>query len=130
LAITGAMNLAQQTASFMSGQVIEALAKSNPKMPQRAVDLVREEVSAVLAENMPGLQEMIVSSYSAHFTRSEINDVVTFYETETGKKVIRVMPAVLQELMVTGKRWGQSLTPIAEKRISERLQREGFIPRK
>ncbi|GAA0918840.1 DUF2059 domain-containing protein [Luteibacter anthropi] len=49
----------------------------------------------------------MVPVYQKHFTDKEIDELLKFYSTPTGQKVIREMPATMAEGMQIGKAWGQ-----------------------
>lgn len=49
----------------------------------------------------------MVPVYQKHFTDKEIDELLKFYGTPTGQKVIREMPATMAEGMQIGKTWGQ-----------------------
>jgi hypothetical protein len=73
-------------------------------------------------KNMPW-DEMLDSTvpvYQKHFTKGDINALVTFYGTPTGQKVVREMPAITAEAM-------QNMLPLLQKQmatINRRLQAE------
>ncbi|MDF3982004.1 DUF2059 domain-containing protein [Luteibacter sp. PPL201] len=49
----------------------------------------------------------MVPVYQKHFTDKEIDELLKFYSTPTGQKVIKEMPATMAEGMQIGKQWGQ-----------------------
>ncbi len=73
-------------------------------------------------KNMPW-NEMIqamVPSYQKHFTKGDVDSLVTFYSSPTGQKVLREMPAVMSDAM-------ESMMPIMEKymgTVKERIDQE------
>ena len=63
------------------------------------------------------LVQKLVPVYSKHFTEQEIVDLLNFYNTSTGKKMIDKMPVILQESMEIGRKWGIELAQKIEKEI-------------
>ena len=55
------------------------------------------------------LTALIVPIYKKHLTQEDVDAMITFYATPTGKKLINTMPAIMQESMITGQRWGQGI---------------------
>lgn len=45
------------------------------------------------------MQPMIVNVYDKHFSEQEIADMLAFYKTDTGQKILEKMPVVMQESM-------------------------------
>jgi uncharacterized protein len=61
-------------------------------------------------KNMPwdGMIQAMVPSYQKHFTKGDIDSLVTFYSSPTGQKVLREMPAIMSDAM-------ESMMPITQK---------------
>lgn len=68
------------------------------------------------------LTELVVPIYDKHLTHDDVRQLITFYETPVGKKLIAVQPKIMQESMLAGQRWGQE---IAE-RVARKLREEGY----
>lgn len=128
LEMTGALAIGQQMSAAVVGQMTQALRHTRPDMPQRVLDVLADEVNAVIGENLAGLKDLMIPLYHKHFTRSEIEEMIRFYSTGLGQKVIRVMPMLVSESMQAGQQWGQTLSPLIEQRIKARLKSEGYDP--
>lgn len=125
LEVTGAMAVSQQMAGAASGQLAETIGKLRPDIPAEIVEVLPEEVEAVFEENMDTFKSAVVVLYHTHFTAPEIKEMICFYGTDLGRKMIKVTPALMRDSMEIGRRWGQSLGPQIDARIRARLQKEG-----
>lgn len=65
---------------------------------------------------------MILPVYAKYYTEDEINQLIAFYKTPVGKKVISTMPQLMQESMQIGQEWGEKL---AEK-IYNQIEEKGY----
>ncbi len=74
------------------------------------------------------LVQKLVPVYSKHFTEQEIVDLLNFYNTSTGKKMIEKMPAILEESMEIGRKWGIELAQKIEEEISVSTKSEYSSP--
>ena len=74
------------------------------------------------------LVKKLVPVYSKHFTEQEIVDLLNFYNTSTGKKMIEKMPAILEESMEIGRKWGIELAQKIEKEIPVSTKSEYSSP--
>ncbi len=61
------------------------------------------------------MQPMMVNVYDKHFNEQEIADMLAFYKTETGQKILQKMPVVMQESM----QMSQSLVQDAMPKIQQ-----------
>lgn len=66
------------------------------------------------------MMQAMVPAYQKHFTKGDINQLIAFYSSSTGQKVLRELPSITAEAM-------QSMMPIMSKqmdRMKERLQQD------
>jgi uncharacterized protein len=126
LDLTGAVQLGQQLSSAMVTQLSNSLRATHANIPKKALDVLPEVVNGVVAENIGGFREIIIRVYDEHLTLEDVNGLTQFYSTDLGRKVIKILPGILQESMVAGQKWGQSLAPEIARRIQARFQKEGI----
>lgn len=127
LDMTGTVALAKQMAAASAAQIVDVVRKVRPDIPQRALDVIPAEVQYVFEANMDSFVEAIIPVYHKHYTGKEIKELLRFYSTDLGRKTIQVMPALMNDSMRVGQKWGESLGPAIEQRINARLKDEGFI---
>jgi hypothetical protein len=125
LETTGALNIGRQMSSYVVRQYTESLRKLRPDIPANALATLPPVVDQVIAENLPRFADMMIPIYHKHFTHGEIRQLLVFYESEVGRKSIQVLPSLVQESMTLGQQWGQSMGPEIERRVRERLAKEG-----
>lgn len=94
---------------------------SNPNVPpifwDRFIARARAERGALI--------DSIVPVYDRHFTVEELREVLRFYETPVGRRMMLAMPDIMRESMVVGQRWGF----VIGQEIGEQLRKEGLAPR-
>jgi uncharacterized protein len=112
LQLTGAAALGGQ----VMAQMLETFKSTMPNVPAK----FWSELAKELDPNE--LVEMVIPIYDKQLSGPEIKDLIKFYETPTGKKLIKVMPAITQESMTVGKEWGRA---IGDKVITK-LKQEGL----
>ncbi|PCK09824.1 MAG: hypothetical protein COA42_01865 [Alteromonadaceae bacterium] len=95
----GAGNLAEQ----MMGQMLPALKSMAPDAPDA---FWADFIAGVDGDE---IENMIIPVYQKYMTGEDVEAINTFYDTKAGKKLITVQPAIMQESMVLGQQWGESL---------------------
>lgn len=111
--ITGAGNLAVQ----MMNQMLIPMKQSMPNVPE-------EFWAKFMAKVDTGeLINMTVPIYAKYFTHDEIKQLLAFYRTPLGQKVIGTLPAVMQESMMAGQKWGEKLS----QQLVDELKAEGYM---
>lgn len=56
-----------------------------------------------------GLEALIVPIYDKYYSHDEIKELIRFYESPVGQKMVRTMPQVLNESMDAGRKWGEEI---------------------
>jgi hypothetical protein len=87
------------------------------------------EVAAKLkAEYAPRFSEPIneaAKAYASRFTEQELKDILAFYKSPAGKKVVVQEPLILQESMTNIDRWASSLSDEIMGRIRAEMKKKG-----
>jgi uncharacterized protein len=128
---TGGTKIASQFAVMVTRQMFSTLKAARPEIPDRALGVMEQELTALFNEKVGtpgGLIDSVIPVYDKYFSHAEVKELLAFYQTSIGKKAIAVLPQVVGESMVAGRRWGESLGPEIERRIDAALKREGLLP--
>lgn len=125
LETTGALSLGRQMSAYVVRHYMDSLRQMRPDIPAAALDTIPPVVDEVIGANLPAFADKMVPLYHRYFTHAEIGQLLAFYQTDVGRKSIQVMPQLLQESMKMGQEWGQALGPEIQRRVKERLKKEG-----
>jgi len=126
--MTGTINIASQVANMTSQEIFDLMIKSTPEIPARAVEIIKTEMTDLISEEMrkEKFYDYFVPIYDKYYSEKEIKALIDFYKTDLGRKLVKVLPYFTQECMIAGKKWGESIAPIAIERITERFKAEGI----
>jgi hypothetical protein len=80
--------------------IMDHIRKSNPDLPEDTFDYIQSKIQAVLSTEMATFMDkwaypLIENDYSA----DELQYIIEFYSSETGKKLVQQMPTVMQQMM-------------------------------
>lgn len=98
-----------------SGTVDVMLAASRATLPvQRAThpDVPEEfwsRFEARITQDAPQLVDSIAVVYARNFTERELNDLLAFYRSPTGRRFRELQPTILTESTAIGQRWGMRI---------------------
>ena len=107
MALTGAANLGQQVIA----QMLTPLKQAIPDAPEAFWDSFMAEV------NPDELVELVVPVYLKHFTQDDLEQLIAFYKTPLGRKLIASTPSVVQESIAAGQSWGRQVAERAIKKL-------------
>ncbi len=75
---------------------------ANPSLP----DEFWSRFEARLTQDAPQLVDSIAVVYARNFTERELNDLVAFYHSPTGRRFRELQPTLVTESAGIGQRWG------------------------
>jgi uncharacterized protein len=93
------------------------------------IDRDYDTIMPLLLEGMNArvneIVDEITALYARTFTAEELREVTAFYRGPTGQKFLQKQPAIMQESMVIGQKFGQSVANEMQSRIVEELRKRG-----
>jgi len=93
-------------------QMFDSMKMQNPAVPAGYFDELMKEVDP------NELIEISIPSYNNHLTHDEIKELLKFYESPIGKKLVEKQPLIVRDAMQAGQAWGLDL----HRRIQKRIQ--------
>lgn len=112
--LSGGMNVSEQIVQMLSAQLRPAY----PLVPE-------DDWNAVMSQVDPEeVKSEIAAVYTKHFTKDELQGLVNFYRSKIGKRLVELLPVVMQESMVAGGEWNQRKA----NEIIEALKAKGHNP--
>ncbi len=113
MAVTGAGNLSMQVMDMM----MKSLRTNTPQVPGPFWDEFMRDI------HEEELLDKVIPIYAKYYTDDEIKELIAFYETPLGRKIVSVTPMIMRESMISGQEWGQQLG----KKAIDRLREKGYI---
>jgi hypothetical protein len=110
-ALAAATELFGLLSKDMIGQVVEnvtaqtwpameaSLRANNPNADPEAFGAMRKEFEAIQKEYMADVLHDAPAIYARNFTAAELHDMMAFYKTPTGAKMLRVTPQITTEIL-------------------------------
>ena len=94
-------------ADKMSSQIFDAMiAQFKPLAPNANWAEIKRKA------NLDGLLYECVPVYDKYYTHDDIKQLIKFYESPLGKKLVETSPLVMNESMAIGQKWGEKLAQV------------------
>ena len=128
LEVTGALEIGEQMSAAVVGEMVSALKSSGSDLPDRAYDVLEEEVRATINEEIASgsFNELMYPIYAKYLDENDLKAALHFYSTKEGRKIAESMPLMAAEGIAAGQQWGTVLGPKVAQRVLQRLADEGF----
>jgi len=63
----------------------------------------------MMNEELDSLNKSLFPIYKKYLSHSDLKEIIKFYASDTGKRLVSSQPQIIQESYVLGSQWGQSV---------------------
>lgn len=98
--------------------------QQNPAL-QKDLDAVAAQLRTEFAPRMKQLMTEIAELYAAHFTEQEIKEILAFYKSPVGRKMIAEEPKALDQSMSHAQSWAVKISDQVLVRMREEMKKKG-----
>lgn len=109
---------------LMMKQLKPVIAQGRPEV-ERDLDAVIPIMQALVDKRSAELLDATAAVYARNFTADEMRQLTAFYREPLGQKLLERLPAITQEALVVGQKFGQSVAGELQARIVEELRKRG-----
>ncbi len=124
IAVTSATSLFNP---LVAGVIEQAKVLYLQQNPQLANDL-NEIAAKMRTELQPRLHEVndeVATLYATSFTENELKDMVAFYKSPAGQKMLKVQPDVIDRSMKFAQNWANKLSDEVVAKMRVELKKKG-----
>jgi hypothetical protein len=107
--LLGVPNQARGLIANFRAQMIGAAMRAGAKDQADAVDAVDKLLMPGFVAHEKELTDLLVQPYAANFALSDLKDLIAFYRSPLGQRLINAMPAVTRDGLHAGQQLGAKL---------------------
>ena len=124
ITITGTTTL---FSPLIAGVVEQAKVLYLQQNPALAKDLneIATQIRADLQPRFSELTEEVARLYAANFTEQELKDILAFYKTTAGKKLLTEQPKIVDNSMKFAQDWANKLSDLVIAKMRDELKKRG-----
>ena len=123
---TGMLTNMSRMIDLLIPQIMGSLKKENPKIPDAVWDEFTGMCTEEMKRSLPELEEPVIAIYDANFSADEIKQLVVFYQSPVGRKIVIQLPQLMQQSVAMGQSWGQQAGAHAIERIRAAAKQKGY----
>ena len=105
----------------IADQAKNAFIKANPQMQLGIIEVV-DRIALTLVNRRRDLDQALARIWASGFTNEEMQELIDFYSTETGKKFAELHPKLLGVEMATAQQWGRAVSAELTQKVSAELR--------
>ena len=129
LEVTGVKAIPEQIANNTVQSWAPGIRQLDPKFPDKGFAIARDAFLASLNSKIDtpgGLIEQVTLVYHNAFSGPEIADLLKFYQSPVGKKLLASQAKVNSETFQTAMKWADSMSADIDQKIEAGLKKEGL----
>lgn len=133
LKASGSGAISKKLSEVITQGLTNSLRRSQPNAPAKALEIIKRETTGLVTEKIEapgGILDRMVPLYAKTFSHQEIRELLAFYQSATGKKVMAVSPELARERERLGQELLQGIGPELQRRIDAAFQKEGYSKKK
>jgi uncharacterized protein len=129
LEITGIRAIPDQIAVNTVQSMVQGVRQLDPKFPDKGFQVMRASMVEGLNAKIDvagGLIEQVTLVYHNAFSAAEISELVKFYQSSVGKKMLATQSKVNSETFQSAMKWADSLSGDIDQRMDAALKKENL----
>ncbi len=123
--VTGAKAHSLEMVDAMMPTAIDAIKKRTPDVPDEALSRFKSAFRQEVEKSLPEMMHAEARLYAIHFSASELNELLAFYRTELGQKMLVEQPKIFTEMLPLAQAWGRIVGARAAEAAVQTLRQEG-----
>lgn len=124
ITITGATTLFSPLIAGVVEQAKVLFLQQDPSLGKDLND-ISAKIRTDLQPRFSELTEEVARLYATNFTEQELKEVLTFYKTPTGKKLLNEQPKIVDSSMKFAQEWANKLSDQVIAKMREELKKRG-----
>jgi uncharacterized protein len=116
--------LVNQAVPSVIDRVKGMLAQTNPTL-RKDLDAVGENLRKAYAARTLELMNNVAKLYASRFTEAELKEIVTFYRSPTGKKVVDTEPQIFEDAVAGLQGWQEKFAEELIPRFRAEMKKRG-----
>ena len=126
LEVTHASAMGDQVMTQMMKIFTNSLTQTNPGHGQEVADILNAILVPAFHDELPGMLDEAALTYARHFTTTELNQLLVFYKTPIGQKMITEMPGIAHDQMAVGQAFAQKIVADVRPKLLEMIKQKGL----
>jgi uncharacterized protein len=98
---------------------------TNPNLTRELTDVAMMLHKELDAKSSGEVMDEIARSFATRFTEQELKDLLAFYKTPLGKKVLKEEPVAIEDGLRSAERWAQAYSETVMARMRSEMQKKG-----
>jgi uncharacterized protein len=105
-------------------QTLGVFVQQNPDLQKDLTETVKS-LAPEFEKRVTEIVEIVARVYATRLTESELKEILAFYRSASGKKMVSVLPNILEESFIKAQEWGSRLSEEFVIRMRADMKKKG-----
>jgi uncharacterized protein len=106
-------------------QAYGSFLQQNPDLQKPLVEAINA-IRGDFEKRQPELVALMAQAYASHFTEAEMKELLNFYRSTTGQKLVKELPLVLEESFGRVREWGGKTSEEFVTALRAEMKKRGY----
>ena len=120
VALTGTARLYDELLPNIADQAKNQFIRANPQMQLGIISVV-DKIAVQMVSRRPELDEYLARVWASGFSNEELQGLIDFYSSETGKKFAKLHPRILAVQTAAAEDWAKDVAQELNERVRKEL---------
>lgn len=105
LQVSNLAAMRDQMVALVQAQIAALVLNANPGQGDKVNRLINDVIQPSLKRRLPEYLDLAAGVYAAHFTRAELDQLVSFYKSPVGQKLVREQDQMIPAMTKMSREW-------------------------
>lgn len=105
-------------------QSLGVFVQQNPDLQKELTESIKS-IAPEFEKRVSEIVDIVARVYASRFSEAELKDILDFYRSDSGKKLVTLLPNVLEESFVKTQEWGGQLSEEIILRLRADMKKKG-----
>lgn len=122
LSVTDWSSMLEEMVPIFSNIMVKDLKKKGVEITAETIDVIKKSTTDVMKASVAPYINRVVGMYNEAYSEEEIDELLAFYSSPTGRKSLHQMAQIQQDAKALGMKWGRSITPQIKAEVTTALK--------
>ena len=110
----------------ISRSMEDLIERANPGREKDVREFMLKYYLPEIHKRLPELRDLMAAIWARYFTAAELDQLIIFYKSDIGQKVVSLQPRLFQDGMQLGTDWGERVAREALRKMEPELRNQGL----
>ena len=126
LTVTNELEAMDTMLGLVSQSMEGLIERANPGHEKEVREFMTKYYTPEVRKRLPEFGGLIAEVWARYFTAEELDQLIAFYRTDVGQKLIALQPKLMQVGMQLGEAWGEKVAREVLRKFAPQLRNQGL----